>query len=157
MSLTFEQAQARAKSLDGLDNETKLCIYSTFKCTIGAPTSARPGWTDPVGRAKWDAYSERSKVLTDTGAIVSNPATRISSSPVSHKPKPVRTSRNRQGRVRYAHSGALRRNSTRRTSHLHPSFHPLHVSSALISSRRQDLEPHSDSSDPPEIRVFVFD
>ncbi|GMH60794.1 hypothetical protein TL16_g03126 [Triparma laevis f. inornata] len=66
MSLTFEQAQAKAKSLDGLDNETKLRIYSTFKCTIGAPTSARPGWTDPVGRAKWDAYSERSKVLTDT-------------------------------------------------------------------------------------------
>ncbi|GMH78274.1 hypothetical protein TL16_g07736 [Triparma laevis f. inornata] len=66
MSPTFEQAQEKAKSLEGLDNATKLRVYSTFKCTIGDPTSARPGWTDPVGRAKWDAWSERSQVLTDT-------------------------------------------------------------------------------------------
>ncbi|GMH99825.1 hypothetical protein TrLO_g744 [Triparma laevis f. longispina] len=66
-SLTFSRAQATAKTLHNLPNDTKLQIYSTFKCTLGPPTTARPGWTDPVGRAKWDAWSSRSKVLIDKG------------------------------------------------------------------------------------------
>jgi diazepam-binding inhibitor (GABA receptor modulator, acyl-CoA-binding protein) len=54
----FEQAQADSKNLpERPDNMTLLKIYGLFKqATAGDATGERPGMTDFVGRAKWDAW-----------------------------------------------------------------------------------------------------
>lgn len=39
-------------------NATKLRLYALYKqATVGDVTGRRPGFTDPVGRAKYDAWS----------------------------------------------------------------------------------------------------
>jgi len=55
----FEQAVAESKQLpDKPDNMTLLKIYALFKqASTGDVDSARPGFTDMVGRAKWDAWN----------------------------------------------------------------------------------------------------
>lgn len=55
----FEQAVADSKKLpEKPDNMTLLKIYSLFKqATEGDVQGKRPGFTDMVGRAKWDAWS----------------------------------------------------------------------------------------------------
>lgn len=55
----FEQAVADSKTLpEKPDNMTLLKIYSLFKqATEGDVQGKRPGFTDMVGRAKWDAWS----------------------------------------------------------------------------------------------------
>ena len=55
----FEQAVADSKSLpEKPDNMTLLKIYALFKqATAGDVDGKRPGFTDMVGRAKWDAWS----------------------------------------------------------------------------------------------------
>ena len=55
----FEQAVAESKQLpEKPDNMTLLKIYSLYKqATEGDVEGKRPGFTDMVGRAKWDAWS----------------------------------------------------------------------------------------------------
>jgi acyl-CoA-binding protein len=54
----FTQAQADSKNLDERpDNMTLLKIYALFKqASTGDAEGDRPGMTDFVGRAKWDAW-----------------------------------------------------------------------------------------------------
>ena len=54
----FENAVAESKSLPARpDNQTLLKIYALFKqSTEGDNTGKRPGFTDIVGRAKYDAW-----------------------------------------------------------------------------------------------------
>ena len=56
----FEQAVADSKQLpEKPDNMTLLKIYSLYKqATEGDVEGKRPGFTDMVGRAKWDAWNE---------------------------------------------------------------------------------------------------
>ena len=56
----FDAAVENSKTLpERPDNETMLKIYSLFKqATVGDVNTKRPGFTDPVGRAKYDAWSK---------------------------------------------------------------------------------------------------
>lgn len=56
----FEQAVADSKKLpEKPDNMTLLKIYALYKqATSGEVEGKRPGFTDMVGRAKWDAWNE---------------------------------------------------------------------------------------------------
>lgn len=57
----FEQAQHDSKNLsERPDNLTLLKIYALFKqATAGDVEGKRPGFTDMVGRAKYDAWAEQ--------------------------------------------------------------------------------------------------
>ncbi|AEK62879.1 acyl-CoA-binding protein [Collimonas fungivorans] len=63
----FEQAQADSKNLpERPDNLTLLKIYALFKqASSGDATGERPGMTDFVGRAKWDAWNELKGISQD--------------------------------------------------------------------------------------------
>jgi diazepam-binding inhibitor (GABA receptor modulating acyl-CoA-binding protein) len=54
----FDQALADSKNLpERPDNMTLLKIYARYKqATSGDASGDRPGFTDMVGRAKWDAW-----------------------------------------------------------------------------------------------------
>ncbi len=54
----FDQAAADSKTLsERPDNMTMLKLYSLFKQgSTGDVEGKRPGFTDMVGRAKWDAW-----------------------------------------------------------------------------------------------------
>ncbi len=56
----FEKAVAESKNLpERPDNATLLKIYALFKQgTEGDVEGKRPGFTDMIGRAKWDAWNE---------------------------------------------------------------------------------------------------
>ena len=62
----FDEAVANSKTLsERPDNQTLLKIYSLYKqATEGDNEEAKPGFTDIVARAKWDAW----KKLADTSA-----------------------------------------------------------------------------------------
>ncbi|NOZ95381.1 MAG: acyl-CoA-binding protein [Acidobacteria bacterium] len=54
----FEEAARRAKALGDQSNETLLELYALYKqATAGDVPGKRPGMFDPVGRAKFDAWS----------------------------------------------------------------------------------------------------
>ena len=55
----FEAAVANSKNLtDRPDNGTMLKIYALYKqATAGDNADKKPGFTDMVGRAKWDAWN----------------------------------------------------------------------------------------------------
>jgi diazepam-binding inhibitor (GABA receptor modulating acyl-CoA-binding protein) len=55
----FDQAQLDSKNLPARpDNMTLLKIYALFKqASKGDADGERPGFTDMVGRAKWDAWN----------------------------------------------------------------------------------------------------
>jgi acyl-CoA-binding protein len=55
----FEAAVAQSKSLtERPDNATLLKIYALYKqATQGDNAEKKPGFTDMVGRAKWDAWN----------------------------------------------------------------------------------------------------
>lgn len=55
----FEAAVADSKNLtDRPDNSTMLKIYALYKqATTGNNAEKKPGFTDMVGRAKWDAWN----------------------------------------------------------------------------------------------------
>ena len=55
----FEKAVAESKELpEKPDNQTLLSIYGLYKqATEGEPTGKRPGFTDMVGRMKFDAWA----------------------------------------------------------------------------------------------------
>jgi diazepam-binding inhibitor (GABA receptor modulator, acyl-CoA-binding protein) len=57
---TFEKAVADSKNLsEKPDNATLLQLYALYKQgTAGDVDGKRPGFTDMVGRAKWDAWNE---------------------------------------------------------------------------------------------------
>jgi acyl-CoA-binding protein len=63
----FDQAQADSKQLpERPDNLTLLKIYALFKqATAGDVQGERPGMTDFVARAKYDAWAERKGLSTD--------------------------------------------------------------------------------------------
>ncbi len=56
----FEQAVAESKQLpEKPDNMTLLKLYALYKqATAGDVEGKRPGFTDMVGRAKYDAWAE---------------------------------------------------------------------------------------------------
>jgi acyl-CoA-binding protein len=56
----FEAAVAASKTLpERPDNATMLKLYALYKqATNGDVEGKRPGFTDLVGRAKWDAWNE---------------------------------------------------------------------------------------------------
>lgn len=56
----FQQAVADSKNLpERPDNMTLLKIYALYKqASEGDVDGKRPGFTDMVGRAKWDAWNE---------------------------------------------------------------------------------------------------
>ena len=60
LKASFEKAVADSKKLpEKPDNATLLQIYSLYKqATSGDVEGKRPGFTDMVGRAKWDAWNE---------------------------------------------------------------------------------------------------
>ena len=55
----FQAAAAKSKTLtERPDNATLLKIYALYKQgSSGDNTEKRPGFTDMVGRAKWDAWN----------------------------------------------------------------------------------------------------
>jgi diazepam-binding inhibitor (GABA receptor modulator, acyl-CoA-binding protein) len=55
----FEAAVANSKNLtERPDNGTLLKIYALYKqATTGDNTDKKPGFSDMVGRAKWDAWN----------------------------------------------------------------------------------------------------
>jgi len=55
----FAQAQLDSKNLpERPDNMTLLKIYALFKqASNGDASGERPGMTDMIGRAKWDAWN----------------------------------------------------------------------------------------------------
>lgn len=55
----FEEAVANSKKLsERPDNATLLKIYALYKqATVGDNTEKKPGFSDMVGRAKWDAWN----------------------------------------------------------------------------------------------------
>jgi acyl-CoA-binding protein len=57
----FEQAVTASKQLpEKPDNMTLLKIYALYKqATAGDVEGKRPGFTDMVGRAKYDAWAEQ--------------------------------------------------------------------------------------------------
>lgn len=56
----FEAAAAESKNLpERPDNTTLLKLYALYKqASAGDVDGKRPGFTDMVGRAKWDAWNE---------------------------------------------------------------------------------------------------
>lgn len=56
----FAQAQADSKNLpERPDNMTLLKMYALFKQgSIGDASGERPGFTDMIGRAKYDAWEQ---------------------------------------------------------------------------------------------------
>ncbi len=60
LNARFEQAVKDSKALDEKpDNMTLLKIYALYKqASAGDVDGKRPGFTDMVGRAKWDAWNE---------------------------------------------------------------------------------------------------
>lgn len=63
----FEKAVAESKTLpEKPDNMTLLKIYALYKqASSGDVDGKRPGFTDMVGRAKWDAWNELKGKSTD--------------------------------------------------------------------------------------------
>ena len=63
----FDQAVAQSKQLpERPDNMTLLQIYALYKqASVGDVDGDRPGFTDLVGRAKWDAWNNLKGTSTD--------------------------------------------------------------------------------------------
>ncbi len=63
----FEAAVANSKSLsERPDNTTLLKIYGLYKqATAGDNTEKKPGFSDMVGRAKWEAWAGFKGVESD--------------------------------------------------------------------------------------------
>jgi len=59
LKATFDKAVADSKKLpEKPDNATLLQIYALYKqATAGDVDGKRPGFSDMVGRAKWDAWN----------------------------------------------------------------------------------------------------
>lgn len=64
----FEDAVANSKSLtERPDNSTLLKIYGLYKqATAGDNTDKKPGFSDMVARAKWEAWDGCKGLSSDT-------------------------------------------------------------------------------------------
>lgn len=64
---TFEAAVANSSKLsERPDNATLLRIYGLYKqATQGDVQGAKPGFSDLVGRAKWDAWNQQKGATAD--------------------------------------------------------------------------------------------
>ena len=60
LKATFDKAVADSKNLpETPDHATLLQLYALYKqASAGDVDGKRPGFTDMVGRAKWDAWNE---------------------------------------------------------------------------------------------------
>jgi diazepam-binding inhibitor (GABA receptor modulator, acyl-CoA-binding protein) len=58
LTANFEAAVANSKTLtERPDNATMLKLYALYKqSSVGDNTDKKPGFSDMVGRAKWDAW-----------------------------------------------------------------------------------------------------
>ena len=67
LNATFEAAVANSKNLsERPDNATLLKIYALYKQgTSGDNTEKKPGFSDMVGRAKWDAWNKLNGTSSD--------------------------------------------------------------------------------------------
>ena len=67
LTTQFEAAVAQSTQLPSRpDNQTMLKIYSLYKqATVGDNTAAKPGFSDLVARAKWDAWKKREGTTPD--------------------------------------------------------------------------------------------
>ena len=67
LNATFEAAVAASKQLpEKPDNMTLLQIYALYKqATAGDVEGKRPGFSDMVGRAKFDAWAEKKGISAD--------------------------------------------------------------------------------------------
>ena len=67
LKASFDQAVADSKQLpEKPDNMTLLKIYALYKqASAGDADGKRPGFTDMVGRAKWDAWNGLKGSTTD--------------------------------------------------------------------------------------------
>jgi acyl-CoA-binding protein len=63
----FAAAADASKTLpERPDNETLLSMYALYKqATVGDVQGKRPGFTDPVGRAKYDAWDKIKGMAAD--------------------------------------------------------------------------------------------
>ena len=63
----FDAAVADSKNLpERPDNATLLKLYALYKQgSAGDAEGKRPGFTDMVGRAKWDAWNELKETTSD--------------------------------------------------------------------------------------------
>lgn len=68
LAALFQQAVAQSKNLsERPDNATLLKMYALYKqATEGDVDGQRPGFTDLVGRAKWDAWNALKGTARDT-------------------------------------------------------------------------------------------
>jgi diazepam-binding inhibitor (GABA receptor modulator, acyl-CoA-binding protein) len=68
LKANFDKAAADSKKLSSRpDNATLLKIYSLYKQgSVGDNTEKKPGITDMVGRAKWDAWEKLKGTDTKT-------------------------------------------------------------------------------------------
>ncbi len=59
LQAAFDSAVANSKSLaERPDNATLLKLYALYKqSTVGDVTEKKPGFSDMIGRAKWDAWN----------------------------------------------------------------------------------------------------
>lgn len=64
----FEAAVAQSKNLsERPDNPTLLKIYALYKqATAGDNTEKKPGFSEVVARAKWEAWSKLKGVSTES-------------------------------------------------------------------------------------------
>ncbi len=60
LQAAFQKAMADSKNLsDRPDNATLLRLYALYKQgSNGDNTEPKPGFSDPVARAKWDAWTK---------------------------------------------------------------------------------------------------
>ena len=66
LAARFADAQARIKPVTGLGNDVMLAMYALFKqATSGDASGSRPGMFDPVGRAKFDAWTGKKGLSKD--------------------------------------------------------------------------------------------
>lgn len=68
LQAAFDAAVANSKNLsERPDNATLLKIYALYKqATTGDVEGKRPGFTDMVGRAKWDAWNSLKGTANDS-------------------------------------------------------------------------------------------
>ena len=67
MSEAFKTAAEEVKKIKGdPTNEEKLEVYAFYKqATTGDCNTSRPGFLDPTGKAKWDAWDGKKGVSKD--------------------------------------------------------------------------------------------
>ena len=67
LKAAFDKAMADSKNLsERPDNATLLRIYALYKQgSVGDNTEKKPGFSDMVARAKWDAWSKLKGVPQD--------------------------------------------------------------------------------------------